>query len=129
MFSFTGICSKSHNPSIAERVSLFSAAEITYKTTDTKRIINKQVKAEAWLDIIQRLYIAKSIDTHFEYEHILTVCRRGQSGITLFQILKNNIDLDNYRAEIALLRLAFEGRLKIDVTKQPFTHHTKVSVK
>jgi len=120
---------KSSGPSVAEKESLFSAADIAYKVKSTKDIINKQIRAESWLDIVQRLYLAKSIDTDFEYETILSVCGYGQTGTSLYKILQDAIELDPYRAEIALLRLAFDGRLKIDVNKHPFNHHTKVSGK
>lgn len=120
---------KSAGPSIEEKNAFFSAVDISYKVITTKEIINKQIKAESWLDIVQRLYLARPIDTDFEYKTILTLCGYGKTNTTLYKILEDATELDIYRAEIALLRLVFDGRLKIDVSKHSFNHHTKVSAK
>ena len=96
------------------RGSFFKAQGLHYKNKSLESILSEQTRAENWLDICQRLYLGRHIDTANEQKDILTLFETHLNLLVIDVIDSTNRETA-YLRELALLRCIQKGILKIEL--------------
>ncbi len=102
----------------------FSQYKMVFEVISNESVLEREVEAVNWLDIIQTLYRARDLITEEQEQTILgTFYEKGNSS--LGDIIDPGDRERTFYDEVALFRLLHRGLLKAELTKTPLDYNTE----
>lgn len=115
-----------NTPNKESAAVLFNNSGYEYEQMLISEIASQQVNAESWLNIIQRIYVARDIVTDPEEKLVLDEILAFRLR-TIGEIIECVSGQNKYFTEIAILRLAHRGFIRIELNNEPLSYSSKIN--